>query len=282
MRTELLSAYAPEAAFPCHTEETVFAADVPLHTHQDFTEITFVRGGSALCRDGAGECLVRRGDVLTAAEGSAHAFLQVRDLKAFTVRFRLEAMIPGEADIRQAPGFGALFLPHKKNPAPRRPLRPDSTAWLALEDGMDAVLAEIRQQRPGWKTCLRGWLQMTLLQLCRLSAGQSGALPGGGAARALAYLEDHYTEEIPLAELARVAGVSPRHLDRVFAQAFHFTPRAYIARLRMARARALLRTDRPITEIAFDCGYADSNYFSQVFRRHTGMSPQQYRRETMK
>ena len=99
---------------------------------------------------------------------------------------------------------------------------------------------------------------------------------------ALAYLEDHYTEEIPLAELARVAGVSPRHLDRVFAQAFHFTPRAYIARLRMARARALLRTDRPITEIAFDCGYADSNYFSQVFRRHTGMSPQQYRRETMK
>ena len=147
---------------------------------------------------------------------------------------------------------------------------------------MDAVLAEIRQQRPGWKTCLRGWLQMTLLQLCRLSVGQSGALPGGGAARALADLEDHYTEEIPLAELARVAGVSPRHLDRVFTQAFHFTPRAYIARLRMARARALLRTDRPITEIAFDCGYADSNYFSQVFRRHTGMSPQQYRRETMK
>ena len=43
MRTELLSAYAPEAAFPCHAEETVRAADVPLHAHRDFTEVTFVR-----------------------------------------------------------------------------------------------------------------------------------------------------------------------------------------------------------------------------------------------
>lgn len=277
MRVELLSVYAPEASFPCHAEETLHTADVSAHVHGDFTEITFVRGGSALCRSAAGECLIRRGDVLMAAEGSAHGFSQVRDLRLFTVRFRPDAMIPEHADIRQEPGFASLLLPAPRQDALRRPLRPEGAAWLAMEDGMDAVLAELRQQRPGCRSCLQGWLLMTLVQLCRLYARPAETLPGSGAARALAYLEDHYTEEIPLAELARVAGVSPRHLDRVFSQAFHFTPRAYITRLRMARARALLRTDRPITEIAFDCGYADSNYFSQVFRRHAGMSPQQYR-----
>ena len=90
MRVGLLSVYAPEASFPCHAEETLHTADVSAHVHGDFTEITFVRGGSALCRSAAGECLVRRGDVLMAAEGSAHGFSQVRDLRLFTVRFRPE------------------------------------------------------------------------------------------------------------------------------------------------------------------------------------------------
>ena len=53
----------------------------------------------------------------------------------------------------------------------------------------------------------------------------------------------------------------------------------YLTTSRMTRAKELLAgTDRPITEIAFDVGYNDSNYFSTAFRKHEGISPSQYRK----
>ncbi len=52
----------------------------------------------------------------------------------------------------------------------------------------------------------------------------------------------------------------------------------YLTTMRMQKAKALLAgTDRPITDIAFEVGYNDSNYFSTAFRKHEGLSPRQYR-----
>lgn len=275
-----LNDYAPDPAFPCHIEEMTCTGDVPLHGHRDFTEIVFVRGGSALHRSGVEEYLLRRGDVLVADEGAVHGFFQPRDFRLCFLRFRLDALIPPQADLLLSPGFRALFLPQGRGAdAPRRLLHPESAAWHRLETALDAALEEYRRQQPGYRTCLQGQLTAMLVHLARLFEAQGPAqAASGGAERALAYLEDHFTEEIALSELARIAGISPRHLDRVFSETYRLTPRAYMTRLRMARAKTMLGTDRPITEIAFDCGYADSNYFSQVFRRYTGMTPQQYRR----
>ena len=54
----------------------------------------------------------------------------------------------------------------------------------------------------------------------------------------------------------------------------------YIIRRRIGEAQNLLiGTDRSITEIAFSCGYNNSNYFQSVFKRLVGMTPGQYRRD---
>jgi AraC-like DNA-binding protein len=57
------------------------------------------------------------------------------------------------------------------------------------------------------------------------------------------------------------------------------TPVAYLNRYRVQQARQLLKTThKSITEIALDVGFSGSSYFSRIFRRETGMSPEAYRR----
>ena len=57
------------------------------------------------------------------------------------------------------------------------------------------------------------------------------------------------------------------------------TPMEYLFRMRMERAKTLLReTDIKIIDIAFDCGYGTSQYFANTFKQATGATPSEYRR----
>jgi transcriptional regulator GlxA family with amidase domain len=78
--------------------------------------------------------------------------------------------------------------------------------------------------------------------------------------------------------LARGAGLSVSHFNRLFREWSGFTPMEYQRRQRMARARALLGDARlTIKEIAAQCGFDDPYHFSRVFRQLDGLSPSQYR-----
>ena len=81
-------------------------------------------------------------------------------------------------------------------------------------------------------------------------------------------------EEWPVRRLARVSGVSQAHFARSFKQAFGVPPHRYLLTRRVERATALLRdTDLPITEIAFQTGWASLGTFGRTFRDVTGESP---------
>ncbi|HEY4068078.1 MAG TPA: AraC family transcriptional regulator [Burkholderiaceae bacterium] len=85
-------------------------------------------------------------------------------------------------------------------------------------------------------------------------------------------------EEWPVRRLAQVSGVSGAHFARAFKQAFGIPPHRYLLTRRIERATTLLRdTDRPITEIAFDTGWASLGTFGRIFRDITGASPGAFR-----
>lgn len=94
---------------------------------------------------------------------------------------------------------------------------------------------------------------------------------------------DHLTasgEKPPtLRRLARLAGISPHHLLRVFRGAFGETPHAFMTSVRLARAKAALRAGRSVTETCFDVGFVSLGSFSAKFRRAVGVSPSEYRRQ---
>ena len=97
---------------------------------------------------------------------------------------------------------------------------------------------------------------------------------------ALQYIETNYSKSITLEDLAREAGVSPRHLCVLFREALHTRPFWYVNafRINMIKRMLLEDRDRPISEIAQDCGYDNICYFNQTFREITGMSPSQFRK----
>ena len=97
--------------------------------------------------------------------------------------------------------------------------------------------------------------------------------------KAMAYLHQHYAEPISRQDIARHVGMDEDYLTTCFRQELGVTPIAYLNRYRISQAKRLLtETTKSITEIALEVGFSDSGYFSRVFRRETGRSPEAYRR----
>lgn len=91
---------------------------------------------------------------------------------------------------------------------------------------------------------------------------------------AIKYIQDNYTKNITLQELADIANVSKYYFCNVFKEFTDQTFKEYLNSIRINKAIELLSTtDIPITEIAFLCGFNDSNYFSRKFHQITGKTP---------
>ncbi len=87
-----------------------------------------------------------------------------------------------------------------------------------------------------------------------------------------------YAEPLDVAALAARAHVSPTHFARCFKAAYGSTPHQYLLGRRLERAAFLLReTDRPVTEVCLDVGFASLGTFSATFRRMLGVTPSAYR-----
>ena len=97
------------------------------------------------------------------------------------------------------------------------------------------------------------------------------------AARARDYLEAHRDENVPLAELARVAGASPYHLSRLFRRVYGLPPHAYQIRRRVEDARRLLRQGLAPAAVAARTGFADQSHLHRHFKLVLGMTPGAYR-----
>lgn len=98
--------------------------------------------------------------------------------------------------------------------------------------------------------------------------------------RLIGFLEEHYREPITMEALSSRAALSANHLASVFRRYTGRGPIDFLIHLRLGKAGQLLVAgDRSIQEIAWEVGYEDAAYFSRLFRRHTGMSPSQYRKQ---
>ncbi|MEM0897822.1 MAG: helix-turn-helix domain-containing protein [Verrucomicrobiota bacterium] len=92
------------------------------------------------------------------------------------------------------------------------------------------------------------------------------------------HMEIHYTERIPMREMAELAGLSSTHFNRSFQELLGMTPTRFLHSMRLERARQLLAsTDRNIGEIALETGFYDQSQFTKNFRQQMGMTPRAYR-----
>ena len=92
--------------------------------------------------------------------------------------------------------------------------------------------------------------------------------------KAVFLMEQHLDRPPTIARIARDVGSSVRQLERGFLQAFGISPQTYYRNMRLKHGRWLLtHTTRSVTQIAYDCGFADASHFSRSFRQHFNTVP---------
>lgn len=96
---------------------------------------------------------------------------------------------------------------------------------------------------------------------------------------ALAYINQHYMEDITVAQLAQASGTSKSTLQRDMIDFTGMPPLKYIHYLRMKRAAVLLKQNTPVADVAFEVGYNTISSFNRHFLGEFGVSPSQWRRD---
>lgn len=97
--------------------------------------------------------------------------------------------------------------------------------------------------------------------------------------QAAQFISGHYTEPITTADIAEAADYSPNYLSRKFREATGIGVHEYLVFIRLQHAALeLIATDDSITEIALRCGFSDSNYFKDAFKKKYGVTPRAYRK----
>ena len=96
---------------------------------------------------------------------------------------------------------------------------------------------------------------------------------------ALAYINQHYMEDITIAQLTAASGTSKSTLQRYMIAFTGMSPMQYVHHLRMKRATILLTAGMSVADVAFNVGYNTLSSFNRHFLQIFGMSPTQWRKQ---
>ncbi|MBN2683958.1 MAG: helix-turn-helix domain-containing protein [Pontiellaceae bacterium] len=157
-------------------------------------------------------------------------------------------------------------------------------ATPALRGLMPALVGELQSTHELRSAHVVTILRAVLVELKRLVAGEvtDSEIRSRSESQVKALIDrfsatcDHAWT---LAEMAEQCGIQRTQFGKIFHKLTGSTPMDYLTRIRIERAKTLLReTDEKIVDVAFDCGYGSSQYFANTFRHATGISPSDFRR----
>ena len=150
-----------------------------------------------------------------------------------------------------------------------------------------ALWRELEQSAPAGKLYAQTAAHMLAVHLLRHYTSERGAfkdlsqgLTDQQMRRVMDFVQAHLNQDLSLQSLAQQTGFSPYHFTRLFRQATGESPHQFVLRQRIERARHLLKErDVPLALVARESGFADQSHFTQVFKRHFGLTPRAYRQE---
>jgi AraC-like DNA-binding protein/mannose-6-phosphate isomerase-like protein (cupin superfamily) len=151
---------------------------------------------------------------------------------------------------------------------------------------LKAILRELQKKEASYEEMCQHYLSILLLLIQRIT-GQEFSLSAPSSIpyeceRARAYMDTHFSDDITLDTLADFTHWDKFYLSHQFSKAFGISPINYLLSQRIEHSKRLLgTTDYSITQIAESAGFSSQNYFSQIFRKLTGTSPRQYRKDSI-
>ena len=270
--------------FPISVERRDPQEPFGLHSHE-FAEIVIITAGRGVHVTGKESYPLNAGDTFVIGGSRQHDYHSLNRLCLVNILFQPDKLNLRTYDLHTLPGYHALFT---LEPAWRRRHQFNGRLRLAPKElsvvlvMVDKLDEELRTRSSGFKFMATAVFMQIVGYLSRCYANSkspdSRALLRIG--EAISDLEINYQEAIDLDRLARIAHMSKRNFIRSFQAALGTSPIAHLVHLRVNRGASLLRrTDQSVTEIAFQVGFADSNYFTRQFNKLIGVTPSQYRKQ---
>lgn len=260
------------------------------HRHLDL-ELLYVERGTGVDRLGTRVLEVGPGDVLLVTPGVEHDASGLGDAVGWSVEF--DPVSVGLADARRAAATTPLsrlwwstpllapFLRAERHADAARLSVPEHEQRLWVEH-LRIMDDECRTRREGYSTMLAAYLQIVLVALGRLAAGQHPLLDDAAdpaLARVFGVIEQRFREPLTTSDVAAAVGVTPGYLTTVVRERTGRTVGDWITERRMAAARDLLTsTELSAEQVAQRVGYDDPRYFTRRFRRAHGLPPGSWRR----
>lgn len=262
------------------------------HRHLDFVALYAVRGGSGVHIINGVASSLTKGDIYLLAPGSLHSYVRYENLEIDALYFAPNLLRDEELEsLRVLPGFWSLFAedaaPQNGRDDPRLHLRPEE--WKTIENQF-AVLRTLWNRTDAASPLLLGGTIFALLvhlawrwesrpSAAAIAATPDDSAPAPNIADAIGWCEAHFSEPLSVPQLAARLFLSPNHFSQRFKREVGVTPAAFIRRLRLEKARALLReTDWSLAHIALNTGFADAAHLARSFRACYGLTPHTFRR----
>ena len=250
------------------------------HWH-DFSELVIITSGRGVQNINGVPYRVSAGDVFVIMGRTTHFFEEYRELEIVNIMFDPRLLEEMREYLNRIPGYHVIFLLEPELRASRKfhnMLRLDAAELLRAVTMTTRLGMELERRAPGFEAAFFR-LTVFLSRLLDGDGGESGAITR--LAGLFSAMEHSLTEKWDLRRMAEYCGMSPNTLLRAFRLMVRQTPLQYLSGLRMDAACGMLADGvMSISEIAFACGYNDSNYFSKCFKKRFGQSPGEFRRRS--
>lgn len=247
-------------------------ASRPIHTHDDICELLLIYRGKGIFRNGVQSYIVNEGDLIFCNPHIPHEMAALPDSQAGVYCFGMTGFCrPGLPENHILPTDASFIFPTGPH---------FDTLYFLSEElyrGLGSKTDDVNAALPLLFAAL---LSLTLTIPPHSQKYAHNSIEFSIADRVLQYIDQHYTEEFSLEDIAAELNCSAPYISHVFKDVTGYSPMQYRTRCRIGLAQTfLISSDMTSTQIATMVGYDNTNYFNTVFTKIVGQSPIRYRKK---
>jgi AraC family transcriptional regulator, L-rhamnose operon regulatory protein RhaS len=254
------------------------------HSHE-FIEFVFVSQGFAMHKTSNSICLLLPGDIFYILPGTSHQYWKSSSNSVYNCLFYPDVLGEDLKKLQSLPMLDAVFnAGNKTAPWGKIHLKPKNRyEILSLLKKMEY---ETGSTPPGCDLRAKALLTDFLVSLSRAwlpdekTSEHQDYCSISTDAGIVGILENSFGKKASIEEIAEAAGYSADHYTRIFKKLTGLSPSAYLTSMRIATAaEKLLVPEVSVSNAAEAAGFTDVNYFSRLFKKETGKTPTQFKKD---
>lgn len=258
-----------------------------LHRHE-YIEVVYILSGSATHVIENQTYTVKRGDLYIINVNTAHKFCAYDDsaepFVAYDLMFTPEFFDRSLAGNYSFESLGDSYMFRSLTQDAQDSIGVTNSVFTTFSELFNNMYTEYKCRECGYMEIIRAYLLQVLITAIRIKKRQKRHASCNKeqlVQNVARYIEEHYASHISMHELAGTVFLSPDYLGRIFREVTGESISSRIQRVRIRHAcHMLTATQRTIADIALDCGFRDTKFFYNVFKKHLGVAPGDYRNQT--